>query len=123
QAPFAATREAARHLGGTLNHAFVAAAADAAGRYHRAQGRPVDALRTSVVVSTRTADSGANAFSIARLLVPTAEMPIADRFTIIRDLATTARADTAAGALAALAALAAALPTSLVTRLARQQSR
>jgi len=122
QAPFHETRDAARHLGGTLNHAFVAAAAEAAGRYHAERGTPVDDLRTSMVVSTRTDDSGANAFSFARLLVPTGEMPIADRFIEIRDRAAAARAASPAGGMDAVAALAAALPTSLITRLARAQS-
>lgn len=122
QAPFGPTRDAARHLGGTLNHAFVAAAADAAGRYHAERGHPVHALRASMVVSTRTANSGSNAFSLARLLVPTGEMTMADRFTAIRDQSAAARASSAAGGMAALAALAAALPTSVITRLARQQS-
>jgi WS/DGAT/MGAT family acyltransferase len=122
QAPFAATRDAARHLGGTLNHAFVAAAADAAGRYHAERGQPVEALRASMVVSTRTADSGANAFSLARMLVPTGDMPMAERFTAIRDRSAHARASTAAAGMEALAALASALPTSVITRLARQQS-
>jgi diacylglycerol O-acyltransferase / wax synthase len=122
QAPFAATRDAARHFGGTLNHAFVAAAADAAGRYHAQRGHPVEALRASMVVSTRTASSGANAFSLARLLVPTGEMPMAERFAAIRDRSANARANTATAGMEALAALASALPTSVITRLARQQS-
>lgn len=122
QAPFRETRDAARHLGGTLNHAFVAAAAAAAGRYHAERGVPVDELRTSMVVSTRTGDSGSNAFSFARLLVPTGEMPMADRFVEIRDRAATARAASAAGGMDAVAALASALPTSVITRLARAQS-
>jgi diacylglycerol O-acyltransferase len=122
QAPFAATRDAARHLGGTLNHAFMAAAADAAGRYHAERGHPVEALRASMVVSTRTEHSGSNAFSLARLLVPTGEMPIADRFEAIRDRSASARANTATAGMEALAALASALPTSVITRLARQQS-
>jgi diacylglycerol O-acyltransferase len=122
QAPFAATRDAARHLGGTLNHAFMAAAADAAGRYHAERGHPVETLRASMVVSTRTEQSGSNAFSLARLLVPTGEMPIAERFEAIRDRSATARANTATAGMEALAALASALPTSVITRLARQQS-
>ncbi len=122
RAPFHETRDAARHLGGTLNHAFVAAAADAAGRYHAERGVPVEELRTSMVVSTRTDDSGANAFSFARLLVPTGDMPMADRFVEIRDRSAVAREASAAGGMDAVAALASALPTSIITRLARSQS-
>jgi hypothetical protein len=121
-AGFDDTKAAARHLGGTLNHAFVAAAADAAGRYHAERGAPVEALRTSMIVSTRTASSGPNAFSLARLLVPTGEMSMADRFAEIRDRAASARSTALAGGMDAIAALASVLPTSVITRLARAQS-
>ena len=76
-----------------------------------------------MAVSTRTADSGANAFSLARMLVPTGEMPIAERFAAHPGAGRRRRREQAGGAsLATLAAVAAALPTSLVTRLARQQA-
>lgn len=122
RAPFGPTRDAARRLGGTLNTAFLACAADAAGRYHRALGAPVAELRASMVISTRTEASGGNAFSLARLLVPTAEMTITERFTAIRDLADGARSTGTSATLDALASLAGTLPTSVITRLARQQA-
>ncbi|MBA3286711.1 MAG: DUF1298 domain-containing protein [Acidimicrobiia bacterium] len=124
QAPFAETKEAAKRLGGTLNTAFLTAAAAAASRYHVEFGAPVDELRASMAISTRTESSGANAFSLARLMVPTGEMPIGDRFRAIQQLADEARdQDRGGGAsLATLAAVASTLPTSLVTRLARQQA-
>ena len=53
RAPFRATKDAARRLGGTLNTAFMTAAADAAGRYHDDLGAPVEHLRTTMAVSTR----------------------------------------------------------------------
>ena len=84
RAPFGDTRVAAKHLGGTLNTAFITAAAEAAGRYHRELGSPVDHLRASMAVSTRTDSSGSNAFSLARMMVPTGDMPIADRFRAIQ---------------------------------------
>ncbi|NCZ70285.1 MAG: hypothetical protein EBY80_08960 [Actinobacteria bacterium] len=71
-APFTTTRDAARSMGGTLNTALLCAAADAAGRYHRALGAPIDELRASMAISTRkqTGDGEAtNAFSLARMLV------------------------------------------------------
>lgn len=120
--PFDATRQAAKRLDGTLNTAFLTAAADAAGRYHREMGAPVDELRSSMAISTRTADSGANAFSLARMLVPTGDMPIAERFTRIQALAHEARDAGTSGSVDALAAVAATLPTSVITRLARQQA-
>jgi diacylglycerol O-acyltransferase len=49
-------------VGGTLNTAFLTAAADGASAYHVEMGEPVESLRASMVISTRTADSGSNAF-------------------------------------------------------------
>jgi len=122
RAPFRETKAAAKRLGGSLNTAFLTAAADAAGQYHIEMGQPVEELRASMAISTRTTTSGANAFSLVRMLVPTGEMPIADRFRAI-DAATHAARDSTAGAsLETLAAVAASLPTTLVTRLARQQA-
>lgn len=122
RAPFGSTREAARRLGGTLNTAFLTCAADAAGRYHRAMGTPVTELRASMAISTRSAESGANAFSLARMLVPTADMTVAERFATIQESAHSARATGTAASVESIAAFANTLPTSIVTRLARQQA-
>ena len=84
RAPFGETKAAAKRLGGTLNTAFLTAAAEAAGRYHERMGSPVEELRASMAISTRSEGSGSNAFSLARMLVPTGEMPIAERFTWIQ---------------------------------------
>ena len=121
-ASFRPTKDAARRLGGTLNTAFLTAAAEAASRYHREFGEPVEFLRASMAVSVRTDDSGANAFTLARMLVPTGEMPIADRFKAIQEISEEARDGTGMASLSALATVAVALPTSLLTRLARQQA-
>jgi diacylglycerol O-acyltransferase / wax synthase len=120
--PLEETRLAAKALGGTLNVAFLTAATQAAGQYHRRMGQPVDILRASMAVSTRTESSGANAYTLVRLLVPTGDIPIAERFAIIRDAAATARAASATANLDALATVAATLPLSMVTRIARQQT-
>jgi diacylglycerol O-acyltransferase len=122
RAPFRATKDAANKLGGTLNTAFLTCAADAASVYHARMGEPVESLRASMAVSTRTKDSGSNAFSLARMLVPTGEMPIDERFRAIHESTAMARESTKSGGLDAMAALASALPTSLITRLARQQT-
>ncbi|MBK5330759.1 MAG: DUF1298 domain-containing protein [Ilumatobacteraceae bacterium] len=122
QAPFDETRAAAKRLGGTLNTAFLTAAAEAAGRYHERMGSPVEELRASMAISTRSEGSGSNAFSLARMLVPTSDMPIAERFTWIQAAAGAARESNATASLETLAAVASTLPTSLITRLARQQS-
>jgi hypothetical protein len=120
--PFGATKDAAKRLGGSLNTAFVTAAAAAAGSYHDQMGSPVDELRTSMAISTRTASSGSNAFTLARMLVPTAPMAIGDRFAAIHQAAESARSSSGSASLETLAAVAASLPTSFVTRLARQQA-
>jgi diacylglycerol O-acyltransferase len=122
RAPIDATKNAAKALGGTLNTAFVTVAATAAGRYHAQLGAPVDVLRASMAISTRTEDSGANAYTLGRLLVPTGDMPTAERFAIIGEAASTARAGSATANLDTLATVAAALPLSLVSRVARQQT-
>ena len=122
RAPFKQTKDAAKRLGGTLNTAFIAAAADAAGRYHRELDAPVDELRSSMAISTRTDSSGANAFSLARMMVPTGEMPIGERINAIQTATAAAKEASATASLETLAAVASALPTSLITRLARQQA-
>ncbi len=120
--PFEETKSAAKRLGGTLNTAFLTAAAEAAGRYHEQMGAPVEELRASMAISTRSEGSGSNAFSLARMLVPTSDMTIAERFTWIQAAAGAARESNATASLETLAAVASTLPTSLITRLARQQA-
>ena len=122
RAPFRETKDAAARLGGTLNTAFMTAAADAASKYHIKMGSPTEALRASMAVSTRTESSGANAFSVIRMLVPTAEMPIAERFAAIHEATAVAKEHSKSAGLDTLAAVASTLPTSVVTRLARQQT-
>jgi diacylglycerol O-acyltransferase len=122
QAPLEETKAAAKKLGGTLNTAFICAAAGAAGEYHRKVGAPVEQLRASMAISTRTKESGSNAFSLARLMVPTGEMEVAERFRLIHEATSTARESSATAGLETVAAVAATLPTSLVTRLARTQA-
>jgi hypothetical protein len=122
RAPFGDTRAAAKRLGGTLNTAFLTAAAEAAGRYHRELGTPVEFLRSSMAISTRTESSGSNAFSLARMLVPTGDMPIGERFAAIQAAASSAKGSTSGASLDTLATVASTLPTSIITRMARQQA-
>lgn len=120
--PYRDLLSASRALGGKLNTAFVTAAADAAGAYHRELGAPVESLRTSIAISTRTESSGSNAFSLAKLLVPTGDMPIAERFAAVHEALNQAREGAKGASLDSLATLSANLPTSVLTRLARVQS-
>ncbi len=123
--PFVDVRDAARRLGGTLNTALLSAASDAAGRYHRDCGAPVDELRASMAISTRSRDDrpdAANSFSLARFLVPTAPMSAADRFREVAERTNAAASDSAVGSIATIASLASSLPTAVLTRVARMQS-
>jgi WS/DGAT/MGAT family acyltransferase len=122
RAPYGRLRDASKELGGTLNAAFVTAAADAAGEYHRRLGAPVESLRTSMAVSTRTNDAETNAFTLVRLLVPTGEMPIEERFAAINELAKSVKSGSDGASLQTIAGIGAAVPTSVLTRLARAQS-
>jgi diacylglycerol O-acyltransferase len=122
-APLAVTRAIARKLGGTLNTAFLTIAAEAAGRYHTELGAPVDSLRASMAISTRPENSGANAFSVVRLHVPTGEMGLASRFAAVADATRAARADGASASLDKLAALASTLPAAIVTSVVRRHAR
>jgi hypothetical protein len=115
-------RGAAKALNGTLNTAFVTAAAHAAGKYHQQLGAPVESLRASMAISTRTEDSGTNAFTLARMLVPTSEMPLPERFAAVNEILAAAREGSTSGSLEAIATVSTVIPTSVVTRLARAQS-
>lgn len=121
-APFTETRAAAHKLGGTLNTAFLTVAAEAASCYHAKLGEPVESLRASMAISTRTENSGPNAFSLVRMLVPTGDIPIDERFKAIQETTQVAVGQSKHASLDSLAAFASTLPTSIVTRVARQQT-
>lgn len=114
-------KRAAHELGGTVNDFFVTGATAAAGAYHRAKGEPVDELRMSMPVSLRGIDpqaprgnamAGGNAFSLSQTLVPTGEMPPAERFGEIHDRLSATRSERALGALSGAAAVINLLPTA-----------
>ena len=120
--PYTEMRAVSKMLGGTLNTSFVTAAAHAAGRYHDQMGAPVESLRASMAVSTRTAGTEGNAFSLVRMLVPTSDMPVTDRFEAINEILVAARSGGASAALDAIATVSTVMPTSVLTRLARSQA-
>jgi WS/DGAT/MGAT family acyltransferase len=120
--PMDDARRAAKALGGSLNDLFVAAAAGGAGAYHREVGAPVDELRMSMPVSTRSDGSaGGNAFTPTRVLVPTGGDGPAERFRAVHERLAVTRAERSLGLAGAVAGVANLLPTSLSVRLARQQ--
>lgn len=122
QVPFDEAHGAARALGGSLNDLLVTAASGAAGALHRAAGRPVDELRISMPVSTRTDRSaGGNSFTPTRVLVPAGIEDPVERFTAVHDRLVATKGEKAIAVMSGLAGLANLLPTSVLVRLARQQ--
>jgi len=97
--------------------------AGGAGAYHRARGAPVDVLRMAMPISTRKDDNaGGNSFVPTRMLVPAGiEDPI-DRFDAMREIVGATRADRVVGMAESFAGVANLLPTSVLVRLARQQT-
>jgi diacylglycerol O-acyltransferase len=116
-------QRAAKGLGGTVNDVFVTALAGGAGDYHRAKGADVDELRVTMPVSVREDKSaGGNAFSPARLLIPVGEKDPAARFAAVHERLGVAKNERALGLFGALAGVMNNLPTSMLTRVARQQA-
>jgi len=116
-------KRAAKGLGGTVNDLYVAALAGGAAAYHRSKGAEVDELRLTMPVSVRDDKSaGGNAFSPARLLIPAGVDEPAARFAAIRERLDVAKTERALGLFGALAGVMNNLPTSLLTRVARQQA-
>jgi WS/DGAT/MGAT family acyltransferase len=119
--PLDDAKRAAKALGGSINDLFVAGAAGGAGAYHRAKGTPVDELRISMPVSTRSAGTtGGNAFTPTRVLVPTGPDP-RERFVEINARLSVTKEERALGFTEMLAGLFNLLPTSLLVRVAKSQ--
>jgi diacylglycerol O-acyltransferase len=122
QVPFDDAKAAAKALGGSLNDLFMTAAVGGAGAVHRDAGMPIDELRVSMPVSTRTDGSaGGNAFTPMRILIPAAEGDPAARFAAVRDRLSGIRHEKALSVVDGFAGFANLLPTSALVRVARQQ--
>jgi diacylglycerol O-acyltransferase / wax synthase len=116
-------KRAAKGLGGTVNDLFVSAVAGGAAAYHRAKGVTVDELRVTIPVNVRDDKSaGGNAFSPARLLIPAGTEDPAARFSAVHERLGVAKNERALGLFGSLAGVMNSLPTSLLTRVARQQA-
>lgn len=123
--PLDDAKAAAKALGGSLNDLFVTGAAMGALAYHAERDTPVDALNMTFVVSTRADKAmGGNAFTPVPVQIPgDVTLSPEERFRQIRDLmAERRRGVRGRGAMSAVAGFANMLPTSVSTRVARQQA-
>lgn len=123
--PLDRAKAAGAALGGTINDVFVTGAVAGAIAYHDRRGVELDDLHVSFVISTRRSGSGTNAFTPTPMRVPAASMPVELRFAALRELMEAKKAAVAssgAGTLGSLARAANLLPTSVVTRIARERS-
>jgi WS/DGAT/MGAT family acyltransferase len=117
-----AAKAAGKKLGGTLNDLYVTGVAGGVGAYHRALGAPVEELRMSMPISTRTDKSaGGNSFAPTRVVVPVAIEHPAERFNAIRERISGVRDEQALSMAGSLTGLLTSLPSPLLVRLARQQ--
>jgi WS/DGAT/MGAT family acyltransferase len=124
EVPFDDARRAGKALGGSLNDVLVTAVAGGAGAYHRRLGAPVDVLRMAMPVSTRRDRSaGGNAFVPTRVLVPVGIEDPVERFRATSALLERTKHERIIGAAGQLAALVNLLPTSVATRIMREQAR
>ncbi|MBV8160930.1 MAG: wax ester/triacylglycerol synthase family O-acyltransferase [Acidimicrobiia bacterium] len=116
-------KAAAKGLGGTVNDLYVAALAGGAAAYHRERGVGIEELRMTMPVSIRDDNSaGGNAFSPARLVVPAGVEDPAARFAAVHERLNVAKRERALGLFGSLAGVMNSLPTSVLTRVARQQA-
>jgi diacylglycerol O-acyltransferase / wax synthase len=108
-------------LGGSVNDVFMAALAQAAARYHEAEGAAVDVFNATFVISTRSDSAeGGNSFSPVRVGLPARPMPARDRLAAVQErVAETRSSFSGGGLMGGLANVANLLPTSLTTRVAR----
>jgi WS/DGAT/MGAT family acyltransferase len=119
-------KAAAKSMSGSVNDLFVAGAAMGAVAYHAERGVPIRAINMTFVVSTRSDKAmGGNSFTPVPVQIPCgdADLTVEDRFHQIQTLVAERRASVKGrGALSAIAGVVNLLPTSVSTRVARQQA-
>jgi diacylglycerol O-acyltransferase len=107
-------KRAAHSQGGRLNDAFLCALALGLHRYHDDVGHHPDAIRTSMPVNYRAADSsvaGGNEFTPIRLRLPLAATGAVETMAVIRERLAAGRSEPAASATPAFTEVLARLPT------------
>jgi WS/DGAT/MGAT family acyltransferase len=115
-------KAAAKNLGGTVNDLYLTGVAAGAGAYHRTKGAPVDEMRVSMPISTRTDRSaGGNDFTPSRVLVPVGDQPPNERFATIHERLSEVKSERSLGMAETFAGILTSLPSPLLLRLARQQ--
>jgi WS/DGAT/MGAT family acyltransferase len=117
--PLSALRRAGATVEGTVNDVLLAAVGGGLARYHRAQGRPVPAVRVTMPISTRRPGdpTGGNRFVPARFTLPVDDPDPATRMRIAGAIARRWRTESAVGAADVLAAGLNLLPRPVVSRL------
>jgi diacylglycerol O-acyltransferase / wax synthase len=117
-----AAKEAAHRLGGSLNDLYVTGVVRGVGAYHRSRGVPVEELRMSMPISTRTDKSaGGNAFTPLRVLVPTDVADPVEQFRAVRARVGTIKGERALSLAGSLTGVLTSLPSPLIAWLARSQ--
>jgi WS/DGAT/MGAT family acyltransferase len=115
--PLDEARRVAKAFDVSINDVFVAGAAGGASRYHLDRGIEVEELRMAMPISTRRDTSaGGNMFGLSQTLVPTGDMPVADRLVEVGQRLSRTKDEAVVGAAEGLAGLVNLLPTSVVVR-------
>ena len=88
-------KRAAAAAGGKVNDGFIAGVTGGLRRYHERHAAPVDQLRVTLPISTRTADDplGGNRLTLIRFPVPVAQSDPAARIRILSRLCRAAQAE------------------------------
>lgn len=122
--PFEPAKRAARALGGSLNDFFVTGAVIGGVRYHEKLGSDAETFHVTFVVSTRQdRAAGGNSFTPSKVTVPATAMEPAARFAAVQSAMQQRRSEIVGeGPMAAVAGLTNLLPTSVTTRVARDQA-
>jgi WS/DGAT/MGAT family acyltransferase len=117
--PLAALQRAADATGGSVNDVLLAAVAGALAAYHRAQARPVSAVRVTMPISIRRRDDpmGGNRFVPARFTLPVDDPDPRARVKIAGAIVRAWRSEPALASTDLLATGLNLLPRPLVTRL------
>ena len=116
--PMGDARTTAKRADATLNDVFLAATAAGFARYHEALGSPTDALRMTMPINIRSADTedlAGNAFVPARFPIPLGIGDTTARIRAMHDLVLEQRGEPSIGLVEPLAGLLRRLPTSVST--------